>query len=70
MTIRAEQTAENLHTARLRLPQRDFAGLCWWEGDFAPDSPTKRYAVREDYSRNPSVRTPLVKLGEFEYTPS
>jgi hypothetical protein len=26
MTIRAEQTAENLHTARLRLPDRDFAG--------------------------------------------
>jgi hypothetical protein len=26
MTIRAEQTAEDLHTARLRLPDGDFSG--------------------------------------------
>ena len=26
LTIRAEQTAENFHTARLRLPDRDFRG--------------------------------------------
>jgi hypothetical protein len=37
--------------------------------------PSKHYGVREDYSRNPSFawalcRTPLVKLGELEYTPS
>ena len=35
MTIRAEQTADNLRTARLRLPDRDFLGAYWCEGDFA-----------------------------------
>jgi hypothetical protein len=38
MTIRAEETAENLHTARLRLPDRDFLGAYWCEGDFATAS--------------------------------
>jgi hypothetical protein len=35
MTIRAEQTAENLHTARLRLPDGDFRFLWQWDGDLA-----------------------------------
>jgi hypothetical protein len=35
MTIRAEQTAENLHTARLRLLDPDFLGFYWCEGDCA-----------------------------------
>lgn len=31
------------------LPERDFRGLCWWEGDFAIGIGfSKRYGVRED----------------------
>ena len=52
----------------LLVVRRLFLVASWISNQF--ERAGKRCAVREDHSYNPSVRTPLVKLGELEYTPS